>query len=335
MEVTNIKKLEILAERYKEKIDGEIMSSITEDIPTLRDAVLYHLGTGGKRLRPMMCLAASKALGIKISQILPLAAACELIHNAYLIHDDIEDGDKVRRDKPAVWVKYGLAHGINTADYMLSKVLELILKCEKKGVGRDTVMALIKQFADTNLHTTEGQSLDIDMRENGNPTEEEYLHTIMKKTGYYLISPIVGAAIFARLDEKNLNAIIDYGKKIGLAFQIQDDIIDLTVGKGRCGEIGNDVKEGKRTLMVCYVAQRATKAEQKRLFKILNKRRECTTTKDIQWVIQLYKRYKAIDYAKQKQMELTAQAKNIINSIDPRLRPLLSTIADYIIERER
>ena len=116
-------------------IDRELGRVLSGKIPNLHDAISYHMGTGGKRLRPLLAILTYEALGGDktkgsaegVNRVLPFAAACELLHNWFLVHDDIEDGDTTRRDRPAAWVKYGLAHGINVGDYMAQKVFELII----------------------------------------------------------------------------------------------------------------------------------------------------------------------------------------------------------------
>ena len=249
-------------------IDKELNGILKGKLPNLHDAIKYHMETGGKRVRPLLAIMTCEALGGDVRRIIPFAAACELMHNWFLVHDDLEDGDIVRRDKPTVWVKYGMPHAINIGDYMAHKVFKLILGSKNRGLDNDKIVKLFEETVETTLETAEGQTLDINLRNNNNPTEKEYIESIQHKTARYLTMPIIGGAIVAGRDDLK-DKLLDFGKKAGLAFQITDDILDLTEGKGR-GEIGRDIKEGKRSIMVVHFLSKCSKEEKNKLLNILN-----------------------------------------------------------------
>src|SRR3990167_2485100 len=217
--------IEKLTKEKYHLIDGEMNAVFNGNIPNLHDAIQYHMGTGGKRLRPLLAILTYEALGGRDEKILPFAAACEVLHNWFLVHDDIEDGDKVRRDKPAVWVKYGLAHAINAGDYMAQKVYELILNSRKYGVDEKIVNDLLEAMVQTSIRTAEGQAMDINMR-SASPSENDYMDMVIGKTAHYLTVPMVGAAILAGRKEL-IPRLIEFGMQIGPAFQIADDVLDL------------------------------------------------------------------------------------------------------------
>jgi geranylgeranyl diphosphate synthase type I len=291
------------------------------------------MAAGGKRLRPLLAIMTYEALGGKDDKILPFAAACEVLHNWLLVHDDIEDGDKVRRDKPTVWVKYGLAHGINIGDFMAHKVFELILMSKEKGLSDDVVFRLLKAMTDTALRTSEGQALDMNLRNNINPTEKEYLESAIGKTARYLTVPMIGAAIVSGND-KLIPKLIEFGTYLGPAFQIADDILDLTEGKGR-KEIGRDIKEGKRSILVVHCLSKCSKDEKTKLLSILSKPPEQTTDSDVTYVKKLFIKHGSIDYARKKADELTAKAKKTADSFNPKLREILYFFADYAVQRRK
>jgi geranylgeranyl pyrophosphate synthase len=269
---------------------------------------------------------------------------CELLHNWLLIHDDVEDGDTMRRDKPALWVKYGIGHGVNVGDMMAQKVFELILKTRERGVDEKTVFRLIQLMVDTAVRTSEGQALDMNMRTSNEPTEEEYMDMITHKTGYYFTVPMVGAAIVAEaagrlrrhsdFGEDVVEKILEFGRYVGPAFQIADDLLDLTEGKGR-GEIGADIKEGKRSILVVHAAKKAGASEKKKLFEILNKPREKTTKQDVLWVKSLFEKHGSIEYATKKAGHLVDQGKHMIKDLKPELKQILYYFADYVIKRKK
>jgi geranylgeranyl pyrophosphate synthase len=246
----------------------------------------------------------------------------------------VEDGDTVRRGKPTVWVKYGIAHAINVGDGMAYYAIKAILKCKERGVDDETIFQLLERFTDTAIRTAEGQAMDLNLRNNNNPTEEEYMKMVIGKTAYYLTIPMVGGAIIAGADDSLIEKLIEYGKYIGPAFQIKDDILDLTEGKGR-DDIGNDIKEGKRSILVVYALERATEEERKKLLEILNKPREETTKEEVMWVIDLFKRTKAIERAEKKAEELASRAKDVIRDFPAELRNVLEVMADYMVKRKK
>jgi len=315
-------------------IDKEIESVFPKKgLKNLDDAVWYHLGTGGKRLRPILSIMTCEALGGETKKILPFAASCEILHNWLLVHDDIEDGDKIRRNQDAVWVKYGTAHGINVGDYMCQKVYELILKSKKYGVADSIIFKLLDAMVTTSVRTAEGQTMDINLRQNNNPTEKEYMDMVTGKTAYYLTVAIVGGAIVAGRDDL-LNNIIEFGKCAGPAFQIRDDVLDLTEGKGR-NEIGRDIKEGKRSILVIHCLKRCDKNEREKLLKILNKDVKQTTDKDVLYAKKLFEKYGSIDYADKKSEELIIKAKKVSQKMPPKLKEILDFFADYLIKRKK
>ena len=325
--------IEKLSEKKVLLIDNEIKKVFPQKgLRNLDDAVWYHLNTGGKRLRPLLAILTCEALGGETKKVLPFAAACEILHSWLLIHDDIEDGDKVRRNQPALWVKYGLAHGINVGDYMSQKVFELILNSKKYGVDNETVFKLVDAMTTTAVRTSEGQTMDMNLRDNNNPTEKEYMEMIMGKTGYYMTVPLIGGAIVAKR-EGLVKYLIEFGKCIGPAFQISDDILDLTEGKGR-GEIGRDIKEGKRSIMVIHCLSKCNRDEKSKLLEILNKNVESTTNNDVLYAKKLFEKHGSIDYSRKRSEQLINNAKKITKKM-PELEEILNFFADYVINRKK
>jgi len=323
----------ILKERGK-LIEKELEKSIPrKGITNLNDAVWYHLDSGGKRIRPVLAILTCEALGGDAKKVMPFAAACELFHNWCLVHDDIMDGDTIRRDKEAVWKKFGLAHGINIGDFMSEKVYELIAGLGKRGGDEKTIIMLVKEMAETAVKTAEGQTMDMNLRGNNKPSEKDYMKMIEFKTAWYLTLPMVGGAIVAGRTDL-VPKIKEFGMKVGPAFQIADDLLDLTEGKGR-GETGSDIKEGKRSIIVVHCASKCSESERKRMFEILDKPREKTSREDIEFVKQLFDKYGSLDYARNKAKALAEESRKIASSLPQDLRKILDGFAQYLIERKK
>lgn len=290
----------------------------------------FHLSTGGKRIRPALCLMVCEAFGGDSDRALHFAAAVELLHNMLLVHDDIADGDTVRRNKPAVWVQYGLGNGVNVGDYLLARGLRAVMMSP---VDVPTRMKLLEAYVETFERTVEGQALDINFRCNERFTVEDYLRMAILKTGHYLVVGMIGGALVAGAPEAVLQCLRKLGANLGPAFQVRDDLIDLTAGKGRGGVKGSDVREGKPSILYAHALAHSLPAESERLLEILRKPREQTTDDDVSWVIGLYDRCGSLKFAQQTADRLIAEAVAELDSLPVEQQPGLRRIIGYIAER--
>ena len=198
----------------------------------ITDGLNYQFATGGKRLRPALCLLSCELFGGAPTRALPFAMATEILHNFLLIHDDIEDGDVMRRDKKTLWAEIGVPNALNVADFMIARAYGLITESKLPG---DTSLRLCRAFSHVLQRTVEGQALDINLRGEASVNLEPYYRIATLKTAYYLALPWVGGAMVAGAEEDSLEPLWKLGRRLGPAFQIRDDLIDLTEGKGRGG----------------------------------------------------------------------------------------------------
>jgi geranylgeranyl diphosphate synthase, type I len=324
---------------YAELVDEELLRNFQhgEKIPNLHDASLYSMGLDspdrsvrGKRIRPVLCLMTAEALGAPPRSALTFACAIELLHNFALVHDDIEDGDTMRRGRPATWQKYGLAHGVNIGDYMLFRTFRLLFRDPNNPLSvREQLTEL---FHLTQEHLFMGQSLDISARSQRDFKLPDYELIVVMKTGSYLAAPMLGGAIVARASEEIIEAITRFGRALGPLFQIKDDLIDLTSGKGR-DSIGNDIKEGKRSYLVAAVTEQCSQDEATRLYDILDKPRAETTQDNVDWVIDLFKNHGAIDKAESYCQILHDRALGAITSVPKELKEVLETATKVLATR--
>src|SRR3989338_3363365 len=160
--------------------------------------------------------------------------------------------------------------------------------------------------------------MDMNLRKNNAPTETEYMKMVEGKTSNYLTVPMVGGAVVAGADYKLVKKIIQFGMYAGPAFQITDDLLDLTEGKGR-KELGRDIKEGKRSILVIHCLQKCDVREKRKLLDILNKLPQETTDADVKWTRDLFERYGSIKYAQEKADRLVADSKTVIDDVPPKL----------------
>lgn len=327
------------AAEFSQLIDRELLATVQrgEQIPNLHDGVLYSLGLDsqepgvrGKRIRPVLCLMTVEALGGRPEMGLAFACAIEMLHNFALVHDDIQDGDTRRRGRPSTWVEYGLPHGINIGDFMLAMVYTIQCRDARNSAAvRERLLDLIHRTLE---HIFIGQSMDISARTSRNFTVREYEHIVAMKTGSYLVAPILGGAVIAGADDETIGIITRYGRAVGPLFQVRDDVIDLTTGKGR-GEIGSDIREGKRSYLVAAALEAAPIDEQERLYDILDKPRAETTDEDVRWVVDLFERTGAVDRANDFCERLRQLAGEAIKKAPEALRDVLEVTAELMTQR--
>jgi geranylgeranyl diphosphate synthase, type II len=215
-----------------------------------------YLGRGGKGLRPALCLATCEAFGGTAAQALPSAAALELLHTAFLVHDDIEDDSELRRGEPTLHQQYGTALALNAGDGLALLALGA-LRDNEEPLGRRLAARIWREFDFMARLTVDGQARELGWLRDGRTdlTPDDYLDLIMRKTCWYttLLPLRVGALIGARGDV-DLAAMLRFGFFLGAAFQIRDDILNLTGSVARYGkEPLGDLREGKRTLMVIHL----------------------------------------------------------------------------------
>lgn len=198
----------------------------------------YHLGwrdtdlqpatcDPGKLLRPQLALLACRAVGGNIAHALPLAAGIQLIHDFSLIHDDIEDNSDTRRGRVTVWTQWGLAHGINVGDGMFVVAHLALHRMQDVGVPATTALEIIKRFDETILTICEGQFLDLSFEGDLTINEDDYLAMISRKTAALIASATGLGAIVGNADPESVQALFHFGQSLGLAFQIQDDILGI------------------------------------------------------------------------------------------------------------
>lgn len=209
------------------------------------DIALEHLSTGGKHFRARLALAAGNVLGADSAALIGAATACELLHNATLIHDDIQDGDLVRRGQPAVWARHGTPQAINAGDLLLMLPFSAVQRLDDPACSGLMSAAIARRAARTVL----GQSAEMTMLAREELSWSAYLHAILGKTGALIALPVELAALAAGLDPFTAGQLGDEALGLGVLFQLQDDIVDLYGDKGR-DRPGNDLREGKVSALV-------------------------------------------------------------------------------------
>ena len=216
----------------------------------LYDAIRHLPEAGGKRLRPCIAMISCEAVAGDIIEVVPLAIALELIHNFTLVHDDIMDKSKIRRNLPAVHVKFGEATAINAGDLLFTKAFESMHNITGDcAVFKNVEFGLI----DCIREICEGQQLDIGFEKRNIISENEYFEMIRKKTAVFFQFSAESGAILGGGTRQEINALNEYGINLGLGFQIWDDCLDISSKQETLGkDIGNDIRNGKKTLIAVH-----------------------------------------------------------------------------------
>ena len=216
----------------------------------LYEPVNYILSLGGKRLRPIMLLMAYNLFKDDIEKALPAAYSIEVFHNFSLVHDDIMDKAPLRRGKPAVHKKYDENTGILSGDVMLIYAFKYLMHLEK----HEAIVDIIKLFNQIAIDVCEGQQLDMNFEKRTEVTIDEYIKMIGLKTAALLAGGMKMGALIAGASESNAQHLYDFGKNVGIAFQLQDDILDTFGDPKKFGKkVGGDIAQNKKT----YLALRA------------------------------------------------------------------------------
>ncbi|MGI5991374.1 MAG: polyprenyl synthetase family protein [Methanosarcina sp.] len=291
----------------------------------LYKASRYLVDAGGKRLRPAVLILAAEAVGSNLKSILPAAVAVELVHNFTLIHDDIMDKDDIRRGRPAVHMIWGEAGAILAGDTLYSKAFEILSKVENEPTR---ILKCMDILSKTCTEICEGQWLDMDFEKWEKVTESEYIQMVEKKTSVlYAAAAKIGALLGGASDE-TAEALFEYGRLIGIGFQIYDDVLDMITPEEVLGKVrGSDLMEGKHTLIVIDAFEKGVKLD------IFGKGE--ATQEETDEAVQILTECGSIDYVKNLAISYINEGKAKLDVLqDCPEKELLLQIADYMITRK-
>ena len=255
-----------LYERERKKVEKIIVKAFKKREPdSLYEPVNYILGSGGKRLRPLLVLLSAKAVGGSFSNVYNASAAVELLHNFTLVHDDIMDNADKRRGLLTLHKKYNDSTAILAGDGLLAVAYEYLLKdCD--GKTREVISAFTKGL----IEVCEGQSLDNDFETRNNVRIEEYKLMIMKKTAAMFEMCCTIGSLLGGGSTREIKAVSLFGKNIGIAFQIQDDLLDISGDEKKFGKkLGGDLIEGKKTFLFIEALSKAKGNDKRKLVNVM------------------------------------------------------------------
>jgi geranylgeranyl diphosphate synthase type II len=288
----------------------------------------YFLGLGGKRIRPILCLMGNELFTEIHSSAWEVATAIELFHNFTLIHDDIMDKAPLRRGLPTVHEKFGQNTALLAGDVMLIKAYDCLSK-----VPPANLLPIFSLFNKTATEVCEGQQLDMDFEQRSNVVLNDYLLMIEKKTSVLLAASLVMGAIVGGAGERNQQLLYQFGRKLGLAFQVQDDYLDAFGDPQKFGkQIGGDILADKKTFLLIHALETADKADLAVLNSWLGKQGD----NKVKEVLSIYRKCGIDQWAlslKNKFLDEALSDLDQIAVVSARKKPL-KELAEYLIQRD-
>lgn len=265
----------------------------------------------GRMLRPSLLIASTRAFGGTVESAIHTAVALELLHNAFLIHDDVEDDGLERRGRPTLNVLHGVPIAVNVGDALATLALRPLLD-NRQALGPLLTLRILEEAERMIRDSIEGQAIELGWRQDNavGLRDEDYLQMVLKKTcAYTTMFPIRVGALIGTRGGMVLDRLTRFGFFVGAAFQIQDDVLNLIGDHARYGkELDGDIWEGKRTLMMIRLFHTATPPELKRLVDALRRPRGERTEKDVRWIRERMEAYGCIEYARQAAHALAGAA---------------------------
>ncbi len=318
--------------RYASIIDSYLGEKLRGSPEHLYKAATHLIKAGGKRVRPAVTLATAKMLGgsVAMSRAIPLAASVEAIHNFSLVHDDIMDRDEYRRGVPTVHTIWGEATAILAGDLLYAYAFHLAGEAGSRGLQPGYLVEAYKVLAEASVKLSEGQGYDMAFEATWDVGVRDYLNMVYLKTGALIEAAARLGAIAAESDLGVVSALGDYGRLVGIAFQIRDDILGIFGDPGKTGKpVYSDLRRGKKTLLLVYTVEKIGREEVERLL----------SQGMYEDVARLIRESGALSYAEKLARGYMEEAISILDGLaiveDEGAREFLRSLARFVVERDR
>ena len=310
-----------------ERINQQLMTNLDSDISYISEVCRYTLLGGGKRLRPALFILASRLCGYKGDQDLRYSIVFEYLHAASLLHDDVVDEAETRRGQAAAHVLYGNQSVILVGDFLVSKAISLAVETG--------LIRIIEILSETASRLTEGQILELLHARDLDLNESEYNRIISRKTGALIESSLKSAAVFTGAPREYEDGLSEFGRKIGRAFQMVDDLLDYSTTAAELGKpVGHDLDEGKITLPVILALSHATGPDLDKLRELVLQ--EKRSPEEFEQVKTLIDKYHGFEQTRERARGLVDEAKQSL-AIFPDIQEKkdLFDLADFIVSRRK
>ncbi len=300
-----------------------IIDQLHSRVPLVEKIAEYIVDSGGKRMRPLLVLLTCKALECNDDKRIPLSALVEFIHTATLLHDDVVDESDMRRGRDTANNKWGNAPSVLVGDFLYTRAFELMVN-----IGH---MDILKIYANATNVIAEGEVLQLTNVRNPKITEEQYMTVIKAKTAMLFEAATQSAAILSGATEEQQQKMADYGNYLGLAFQLQDDLLDYKGDASAMGKnVGDDLAEGKPTLPLIRAMEVGSVDDAKLVRKAIRK----GGLEFLEPVLDIINKTGALDYTEQKAFEMADKAKASLECLpDSSFKERLARFADMAVKR--
>lgn len=307
------------------RIEDEINRLLNSDIPLISVVGRYIMGSGGKRLRPLLMILTARLCGYRGDKDAPLAVVFEFLHAATLLHDDVVDHAEFRRSRPAANTVWGNPAVVLVGDFLYSKSILMTVGYQN--------LRMLEVLSEATTRMSEGEVLQLVYSDNLEIGEKEYIEVITRKTAVLISAACQIGAIFGGCGKAEETALRDYGHYLGIAFQLIDDSLDFTGEVEELGKpVGNDIQEGKATLPLINALGKAKAAERLRIQHIFNS--EEISESDVTELRDFVVRTGGIEYTQELAAQYSGKAKETLRIFpEGPVKEILEDIADYVIWR--
>ncbi len=310
-----------------EKVEHTLHALVYSPVEMVTQVTSHIIHSGGKRLRPILCMLASRLFGYQGDRAIKLGCAFEFIHTATLLHDDVIDNATLRRGKASSNALWGNKGSVLAGDYLYCKASSII--------SEDGDFKVLEVMTQATADTTEGEILEIVKSDDIELTEEAYLEIIQFKTARLFAAATHVGALLGRASEADQERLKNYGLHIGMAFQLADDALDYVSSDAEMGKrVGTDLKEGKLTLPLIH-AMRSCSAEEKNLIRH-TLQNVSAGEEELNKVLSIIDRYQGIKYTLEKASEFIQKAKGDLAPYpESPFKNSLLELAEYVVERRK
>jgi geranylgeranyl diphosphate synthase type II len=320
---------EDLYNRYTQKIEQWILKYCKVRVPrSIYQPMSYILSSGGKRVRPVLVLLSCEAVGGNSRQALPAAVAIEILHNFTLVHDDVMDNASLRRGRPTIHTKWDTNIAILTGDQMAASAYQMLLR-----IDSTRIRGVAEVFTNAFNEVCEGQGLDKEFESQSDVDLNDYLIMIAKKTGRVIAASAEIGALIGGGSRREVTALRRFGEYIGLAFQVKDDLLDVTGDEREFGKtIGGDIIEGKKTFLLLRAFERARGKDRELLRRVM--KRQGITRSTVRAVRSVYDHLGVLVDAERTIERCTDRAQRELDKLpERRSREMLRWLSEQLLMR--
>lgn len=322
----------------KNMIKSEVLKRLkSEELGTLYPLMNDYFHRGGKLFRPLLCMIGCELFNGDVNKTIPTACALEFFHNFALIHDDIEDKSLLRRGSKCLHKIHGIPLSVNAGDGLFVRTYEVLLENEEL-LGKEKCLKILNYFTNGVVKTIEGQAMDIGWveKEDYNVSVKDYLKMAGKKTGVYTGKmPLALGALIACAGSEEVKKIEEFGSRMAIAFQIRDDLLNLIGSEEEYGkEIGGDLNEGKRSLIIIHYLEHAGESEKEWMKKVLKENDNKPSV--LKEAIKKLKTAGSIEFAQKKGEGLVKESLTYLKEFpESRVKNFLEELANKAIHRRK